>query len=170
MRRLLGLICVAAWLIGVPPAGAAAPPAALAGTVTWIYDADTYEVAPHGKVRLLGIDAPEKTASDRDEKFVKLGIPRKNLRAAHGAGLSWCIHHVKGEKVTLTFDTAQKERRDRHGRLLAYIHLADGRLVNRTLLEQGLVIVYRRFPLDLKQDFLAAEAGAKQAAVGLWAR
>lgn len=169
-RRHVGLFLAIAWLLAGTTAYPAEPAAALTGLVTWIHDADTLEVAPHGKVRLLGIDAPEKTASDRDDKFVKLGIVRGNLRAVHGAGLAWCLHHLKGQKVTLTFDTTQRERRDRHGRLLAYLHLPDGRLLNRVLLEEGLVIVYRRFPIDLKQDFLAAEAAAKKRGVGLWAR
>lgn len=141
--------------------------ATLTGTITWIYDADTFEIAPHGKVRLLGIDAPEKDHSDRDRNFTKLGIAQKRLRPIHGEGLAWCLHNLKGRQVTLTFD---RERRDRHGRMLAYLHLSDGRLVNRLLLEQGLVIVYRRFPLVFKQDFLAAEAEARKHGRGLWAR
>lgn len=167
MLRVIGLLFVSAWLLADQMAFAGENPAALTGTVTWIYDADTFDIIPHGKVRLLGIDAPEKTASDRDGNFTRLGIAQKRLRPVHGAGLAWCLHNVKGRQVTLTFDDT---RRDRHGRLLAYVRLPDGRLLNRVLLEEGLVIVYRRFPIDLKQDFLAAEAGAKTRNVGLWAR
>ncbi|NJC87806.1 MAG: hypothetical protein FIB02_04630 [Desulfuromonas sp.] len=170
MPRAIGLLLAACWLLIGQAALAGDAPAALTGTVTWVYDADTLEIASHGKVRLLGIDAPEKAGSDRDEKFIKLGIARKHLRPVHGAGLAWCLRNVKGQQVTLTFDTTQKERRDRHGRLLAYIYLPDGRLLNRLLLEQGLVIVYRRFPIDLKQDFLSAETEAKHRGLGLWAR
>jgi micrococcal nuclease len=173
--RYLLAACFCAGLLGAPPSGplpasaasASARTTTLTGTVTWIYDADTFDIAPHGKVRLLGIDAPEKTASDRDRNFTKLGIAPKRLRPIHGAGLAWCLHNVKGRQVALTFDDT---RRDRHGRLLAYVHLPDGRLLNRVLLEDGLVIVYRRFPVALKQDFLAAEAEAKNRNIGLWAR
>lgn len=167
MRRIFACLLVAAGLLIGSISGNAAPPATLTGTVSWIYDADTFEVPPHGKVRLLGIDAPEKEASDRDEKFVRLGIARKRLRPGHGEGLTWCLRNVKGEQVTLTFD---RERRDRHGRLLAYVSFPDGRLVNRLLLEQGLVIVYRRFDIARKNEFFAAEAEAKQRNLGLWAR
>jgi micrococcal nuclease len=174
LRYLLAACCCAGLLgaaTGSPPpalaAGASPQTATLTGLVTWIYDADTFDIAPHGKVRLLGIDAPEKTRSDRDRNFTKLGIAQKRLRPVHGAGLAWCLHNVKDRRVTLTFD---KTRRDRHGRLLAYVHLADGRLLNRVLLEEGLVIVYRRFPIALRQDFLAAEATAKARRVGLWTR
>jgi micrococcal nuclease len=150
----------------LPAHAATATPTELTGTVTWVYDADTLDVSPHGRVRLLGIDAPEKGDSDRDDKFVQLGIARKRLRPMHGAGLAWCMNNVKGREVTLTFDDT---RRDRHGRLLAYVYLPDGRLLNNLLLEEGLVIVYRRFDFARKAEFLAAEAEAKGRHVGLWA-
>ena len=118
-------------------------------------------------MRLLGIDAPEKSASDRDQTFIRLGILPKRLRAIHGAGLAYAISNVKGQIVTLTAGTPP---RDRHGRLLAYVRLPDGRLLNRLLLEEGLVIVYRRFDFERKDDFLAAETEAKRRGVGLWAR
>ncbi|MCM2263860.1 MAG: thermonuclease family protein [Desulfuromonadales bacterium] len=167
MLRTIGLLFVTVGLLTGQTVVAAEIPASLTGTVNWVYDADTFDVAPHGKVRLLGVDAPEKANSDRDRNFTGLGIAQKRLRSIHGAGLAWGLHNVKGRQVTLTFDNT---RRDRHGRLLAYVHLPDGRLLNRVLLEEGLVIVYRRFPIDLKQDFLAAEARAKNRGVGLWAR
>jgi micrococcal nuclease len=160
--------CITFLLLFVTPwhSDAAPPlPASFTGTVTWVYDADTLEIKPHGKVRLLGIDAPEKRPSARDDKFVTLGAPRSQLRTLHKRGLEWCIRTVKGQTVTLSFD---RTRRDRHGRLLAYVHLADGRLLNRLLLEEGLVIVYRRFPFRLKQEFLAVEAEARKRETGLW--
>jgi micrococcal nuclease len=168
--RRPGLLAGLLFLVGLLPtaaSGAPAAPATLTGTVTWVYDADTLDVAPHGKVRLLGVDAPEKTASDRDQSFTRLGIARKRLRSAHGAGIAYGIDNIKGKTVTLTFDST---RRDRHGRLLAYVHFSDGRLLNRLLLEEGLVIVYRRFDFARKDDFLAAEAEAKRRGAGLWTR
>jgi micrococcal nuclease len=163
----LALLLLLAWLPAATAVGAATLPATRTGTVTWVYDADTLEVAPHGKVRLLGIDAPEKTASDRDQPFVKLGISRNRLREVHGAGLAWSIANVKGRQVALTFDHPE---RDRHGRLLAYVHLPDGRLLNHVLLAQGLVIVYRRFDFRLKDEFLAVEGEAQRRGDGLWKR
>jgi micrococcal nuclease len=163
----LFLLPLIAWLTIATALAATAAPATLTGTVTWVYDADTLKVEPHGQVRLLGIDAPEKSTSNRDLAFVKLGIAPGRLRPAHGEGLSWAIHNLKGRPVTLHFDGT---RRDRHGRLLAYVHLADGRLVNRLLIDAGLVIVYRRFPFALKEEFLAAETQARQRGVGLWSQ
>ena len=150
----------------LPALAAKATPTELTGTVTWVYDADTIDVAPHGRVRLLGIDAPEKTASDRDQTFTRLGITLKQLRSTHGAGIAFSVSNLKGKTVTLVTGATP---RDRHGRLLAYVLLPDGRLFNRLLLEEGLVIVYRRFDFARKADFLAAEAEARQRGAGLWA-
>ncbi|MEJ2700672.1 MAG: thermonuclease family protein, partial [Desulfuromonadales bacterium] len=60
------------------------------------------------------------------------------------------------------------DERDRYGRLLAYVVLPDGRMLNRLLLEKGYAAVYRRFDFRLKQDFLRAEADARRRQVGLW--
>jgi micrococcal nuclease len=163
----LAALLLLAPLLPATVAGAPAVPATLSGTVTWVYDADTLEVAPHGRVRLLGIDSPEKTASDRDQSFTTLGIAKARLRPAHGAGIAYGISNVKGKSVALIPGATP---RDRHGRLLAYVRLPDGRLLNRLLLEEGLVIVYRRFAFEHKGDFLAAEADAKRRGVGLWSR
>jgi micrococcal nuclease len=163
----LALLLLLVWLPAAAAVDAATSPAARTGTVTWVYDADTLEVTPYGKVRLLGIDAPEKTPSDRDQTFVKLGVSRGRLREIHGEGLAWSIGNVKNQQVVLTFDHPE---RDRHGRLLAYVRLPDGRLLNRVLLEQGLVIVYRRFAFALKDEFLAVEGDARRRGIGLWKR
>lgn len=166
-RRNCLVLLLAACLATAVAVFAAEPPVAGTGTITWIYDADTVEVVPYGKVRLLGIDAPEKDPSPRDQDFIALGIPRSRLRQVHDAGLAWAIRNLKGKPVTLS---GEAPPRDRHGRLLAYLHLDDGRLLNQLLLEQGLVMVYRRFDFTRKTAFLAAEAQARQRRVGLWAR
>jgi len=166
LQRLSWLLFLL-WCSTTAAVCAAALPTARTGTVTWVYDADTLEVTPHGKVRLLGIDAPEKAASERDQAFIKLGVARNRLRPVHGEGLAWTIRNAKGCQVGLTFGHPE---RDRHGRLLAYVRLPDGRLLNRVLLEEGLAIVYRRFDFALKDDYLTAEAEARQRGAGLWRR
>ncbi|HEY7745333.1 MAG TPA: thermonuclease family protein [Desulfuromonadales bacterium] len=139
----------------------------LRGRVEWIYDGDTIKVAGVGKVRLLGIDTPEREESDKDRFFIKLGGNGKTLRRIAGEALRFNIATIKGKDVRLTLD---HEKRDAYGRLLAYVTLPDGRLLNRLLLEKGYAVVYRRFDFRLKEDFLAAEAEARHRKVGLWAR
>lgn len=135
------------------------------GRVSWVYDGDTVKVDGVGKVRLLGVDTPEKTDSSRDDSFHRAGIPRKNLRGGAKRATDFILRTAKGKVVTLKFDESKK---DRYGRILAYVILPDGRLLNRELLREGLARVYRRFDFQLKDDFLKAEATAREARRGLW--
>lgn len=135
-------------------------------SVTWVYDGDTIEVTGLGKVRLIGIDVPESNDSERDDFFSRQGIPDNILRRTAKQALAYTIGSVKGNSVRLKFD---KDRRDRHGRVLAYVYLLDGRFLNQMLLDHGLAVVYRRFDFRLKKEFLAAEKAARESRKGMWA-
>jgi micrococcal nuclease len=137
----------------------------LQGTVTWVYDGDTLKVDPHGKVRLLGIDTPERENSKRDRYLIKKGISAARQREIYQQAKMFNIEQVKGQQVTLTLDDPE---RDRYGRLLAYLYLPDGRMLNRVLLEHGLAVVYRRFSFHMKEDFLTVEVEAMKNKQGLW--
>lgn len=149
------------------PACAEEPSQPLSGTVSWVYDGDTLKVDPVGKVRLIGIDTPERESSQRDKYLTRQGVTPKTLRKIYQDAKDFNIEQVKGQTITLSLDETP---RDRHGRLLAYVYLEDGRLLNRVLLEAGLAVVYRRFSFQMKEDFLQAEAQAKRAGRGLWAQ
>jgi len=137
------------------------------GEVLWVYDGDTLQVAGVGKVRLIGVDTPEKEASDRDRFLERQGIPPATLRRIATEASLFTRTLCKGKTVRLTFD---RTGTDRHGRTLAYLTLPDGRSLNRLLLEKGLAVVYRRFDFKAKEDFLAAEAAARAAGQGLWGK
>jgi micrococcal nuclease len=135
------------------------------GVVEWVYDGDTLQVKGIGKVRLIGIDTPEREDSPRDQSFTRLGARQRQLRPIGQAALRFNIAQAKGKSVRLDFDGPRK---DRHDRTLAYVYLPDGRLLNRLLLEQGYAVVYRRFDFQHRDDFLRAEAVAREARLGLW--
>ena len=147
------------------PVCAERPAATLQGTVTWVDDGDTIEIEKLGKVRLIGIDTPERENSPRDEFLKRQGVSATRQREIYRIAKAFNIKYVKGQTVSLTFDHPP---RDRYGRLLAYVYLPDGRLLNRILLEQGMAVVYRKFTFRMKTDFLAAEEQARLAGVGLW--
>lgn len=99
--------------------------------VTRHVDGDTFKVMiadpPYGMrteetVRLMGIDTPEM-----DE-------PRGT------EALDYVARTVGAGPVYLAFDF---QRRDRFGRLLAFIYLSNGRLLNADLIENCLATVYR---------------------------
>lgn len=138
----------------------------LSGRVAWIYDGDTLLVDDIGKVRLLGIDTPETERSARDQFYIdKFAIPAKHLRQVARDAKQYAIKTVKGQLVKLQ---TEQITRDKYGRLLAYVQLADGQLLNRLLLEKGLAAVFRRYDFQRKEDFLAAERSARQQQLGLW--
>lgn len=149
-------------LLVLPSLSAAAT---LSGMVQWIHDGDTIQVGGIGTVRLLGIDAPEQEASHRDRFFRRWKISPENLRRTHREGKTYLIGTLKGQTVLLKTDA---EQRDRYGRLLAYVYTPEDKLVNQDLLEKGYAVVYRRFDFGLKEEFLAAEAEARNARRGVW--
>lgn len=158
------LVCLS--LLLTLPACAEEPVSNQQGIVTWVHDGDTLEVDPVGKVRLAGIDTPERENSDRDRYLADKGITAAKQREIYWSAKEFNIRHVKGQQVSLILEDPP---RDRHGRLLAYAYLTDGRLLNRLLIEQGLAVVYRRFTFKQKEDFLAAEEQARKDKLGLWA-
>lgn len=166
ISRVLSLLLCLSLFLSLT-ACAADPPRTLQGTVTWIYDGDTLEVDTLGKVRLIGIDTPERETSSRDQYLLDKGVSTAKQRQTYQAAKQFNIEQVKGKRVRLTLDESQ---RDRYDRLLAYVYLPDDRLLNRVLIEQGLAVVYRRFAFKMKDDFLAAEHNARRSGVGLWAK
>lgn len=141
--------------------------AEIRGRVGWVYDGDTLLVEGVGKVRLIGIDTPEREDSSRDATFKRAGISPGKLRHGAQRATDFLIRTAKGKNVTLTFD---RDKVDRYDRTLAYVTLDNGRMLNRELISEGLALVYRRFDFQLKEDFLTAEAAARRSGRGLWAK
>lgn len=146
--------------------GSTASAAQLTGQVTWVYDGDTLKVENIGKVRLIGIDTPETKASQRDRFYSRdFQIKPGKLRQIARQAKSYNIHYVKGKTVKLELDQTE---RDKYNRLLAYVYLPDGEMLNLLLLKKGLASVFRRYDFIYKKDFLKAEKKARKMRLGLW--
>jgi micrococcal nuclease len=138
----------------------------ITGIVSWVYDGDSLQVENVGKIRLLGIDAPEHKRSSRDRFYLNnFGITRKKLREVSRHGKQLVIELSKGKQVRMVLEADEE---DQHGRKLVYLYLPDGRMLNRLLLEKGLVSAFRRYQYLRKEEFLAAEESARLKQVGLW--
>lgn len=159
--RLVLTFIVLSWLGGVAPCANAEERRRL----EWVYDGDTVQVEGVGKVRLLGIDAPEKESSDRDKPYLRQGLKRKDLRTTATQATAYLIREAKGKVVTLHYEGT---RVDRYNRQLAYLILPDGRNLNYELVCAGLAFVYRRFDFSRKDDFLTCEAAARNQRLGVW--
>jgi micrococcal nuclease len=58
--------------------------------------------------------------------------------------------------------------RDRYNRLLRYVYLPDGRLLEAELIKGGYAFAYVDFPFTKSADFTSYQNEAKTAAKGLW--
>ncbi len=142
--------------------------AAHSGIVTWIYDGDTIKVKNVGIVRLIGVDCPEKKDNGRDRKFIRLGCKnRRVLRHSARDTLKTFIRRYKGQRVRVEVGG---DKRDHYGRVLGYVWLPNGTMLNRLLLKEGRAMVYRRFDFKHKREFLRLEQQARRHHVGLWHR
>ena len=151
-------------------------PAAAAQTVKVlkVSDGDTLMVLSGGKkvrLRVLGIDTPETHPGQHAQSQAKrLGMSEARV-------ISWgkkARHRVarligRGGKVSLESDSKQP-RRDRYGRMLAHVRLADGRLLSAVLVREGLAEVYRRFNVTHKRELLRLEAQARAERAGIWSQ
>jgi micrococcal nuclease len=149
--RLLPLLVVLGLVL---PAAAQVP---LEGTVTRIVDGDTIQVDVGGrieKVRYIGVNAPE------------VHHPRKGEEPGGRAAADVNRQLVSGHRVRLELDA---QTRDRHGRLLAYVWIADT-MVNAELVRRGFAQVMTIPPNVRHQSlFLKLQREARDAGRGLWA-
>lgn len=126
--------------------------------VARVVDGDTIRVYIDGKeetVRLLAIDTPET----KD--------PRKPVQCFGSKATEKMTQLVAGKYVRLERDQQQPDK-DRYSRLLRYIYLEDGTLVNAEMVKQGFAFAYTRFPTDKLEEFRKYEKQAREAGLGLW--
>ncbi len=127
------------------------------GTITQaevirVIDGDTVAIRSGGSVRLIGIDTPETGRC-----YTQEATQRQQTLTA-------------GQTVWLEADSSQDDR-DRYGRLLRYIWLPDGRMVNALLVAEGYAYEYTfREPYQYTEAFMQLEHEAQLAGLGLWNR
>lgn len=150
------------------PAAPSAAPAAVApalppglprGSVVAVVDGDTLDVELAGtveRVRLIGVDTPET---------VKPNTPVE----CFGKEASAFTRQLLGGQTVYVEDDPSQDTRDRYGRLLAYVWLADGRLANLELVAGGYAYEYTYDqPYKYQQQFKQAQQDAQAAQRGLW--
>ena len=129
-------------------------------------------------VRLIGVDTPESKENRRARIQAKENKTTVRVivylgKKAKEFTLEQLLIGKKGRKkiyrnVYLEFD---KEPQDHYGRLLAYVWLPDGRMLNKLLICEGYA-----FPLTVKpnnkyeKEFLECYKKAKKEHKGLWKR
>ncbi len=130
--------------------------------VVRVVDGDTLHLAAPDstdavtKVRLLGIDAPEIATHAEDRMYFAQ------------EATAFAERLVCDGQVTVYLDERSGSR-DRYGRLLAYIELADGSFLNEDLLLEGYAYADLRFRHSYYQKYQQLEASARALRAGLWA-
>lgn len=119
-----------------------------------VVDGDTIDVKIDGKIesiRLIGIDAPEKNecyGSEATEKMKEL---------------------IENKKIKIEADSSQNDK-DKYDRLLRYIYLEDGTLINEKLVADGFAKEYTyKIPYKFQSNFKSDQKLAKENKLGLWA-
>jgi micrococcal nuclease len=143
---------------GVLGGGDTEPRGPVAGRVVRVVDGDTVRVAlGRGRetVRYIGMDTPETKKPGTPVQCFGRAAAKRNARL------------VGGRQVTLTFD---RERRDRYGRLLAYVRREpDGLWINGALVAEGYARTLAIPPNTARAGRLARlQAQARAARRGLW--
>ena len=107
--------------------------------VSRVVDGDTLAILLNGhaeKIRLIGVDTPELHESEklhRDAQRSGQDIAQIQALGRQASDFVKTIVHT-GDKVSLEFD---QQERDRYGRLLAFVWLADGRMLNEVIICAG---------------------------------
>src|SRR3954467_7780098 len=118
-----------------------------------VVDGDTLDVVSFGRVRLLGIDAPELGRG--------YDTPAPFGREARERLMQLTLHRW----VRLEQEGAALDVYNRH---LAYVLTEDGVCVNAALVRDGLARVSARVPLTRLAELQRAEADAQSFRRGMW--
>jgi len=126
-----------------------------------VVDGDTIDIDipdgrfNHTRIRLWGVDTPET-------KSKEYGVMYYGPEASEFTKIL-----SLGKPVTIYLDTT-KRTRDKYDRLLAYVQLPDGGLLNEVLLSEGFAYADLRFRHSFYNKYQQLEASARSLKKGLW--
>ena len=121
---------------------------------TRVVDGDTIVLSNNERVRLIGVDTPETKH------------PQKPVEYYGKEATAFTNRMVGGKVVKLKYDM---QKRDKYGRLLAYVYLMDGTFLNAEIIKQGYGHAYIKLPFKYLEQFRQYEKDAREAKRGLWA-
>jgi micrococcal nuclease len=140
-------------------------------TVLYVIDGDTLKISYQGRkesVRLIGIDAPEISRNRKAYRDSRMN--GKDIRSITTQGRQ-AKNYVKslvnkGSVVAIQFDV---EKRDKYRRLLGYVYLPDGRMLNDVIIRNGYAGPLTIPPnIKYRNKFLQSYRYARKHCRGLW--
>ncbi len=127
--------------------------------VTEFADGATITVDMNGqaeKIRFIGVDTPETQD------------PRKAVQCFGAAAADFTKKTIGQQPVRLEA-APPNTNRDRYNRLLRYVYLQDGSLINAEIIKQGYGFAYTSFPFTKLEEFKQHQKQAQSQNLGLWA-
>ena len=127
-------------------------------SITEFIDGDTIAVNMNGAteiIRMIGVDTPETHR------------PNTPVQCYGEAAADYTKKLINGRRVRLQADPLNTNR-DRYNRLLRYVYLPDGTLLENKLISEGYGFAYTQFPFLKNVEFKGYEDSAKAAGKGLW--
>jgi len=145
------------WLPAVGQAAIANQPGGY--RIDHFIDGDTIAVDMNGTVetiRMIGVDTPETHK------------PHTPVQCYGPAAAAYTKQQIGSGTVRLAADPLSTDR-DRYGRLLRYVYLQNGQLLEDNLIKNGYGFYYPYFPFSKSDQFAADEKIAQTDHRGLWA-
>lgn len=149
-----------------------AAPINYSAKVVRVVDGDTLKVMIDGQivnVRLIGIDTPESKTNKKAKKdAARSSQDIKTIVSLGKAAASFTKSIIKpGDLVDIEQDV---QPRDRYGRLLVYVYLKSGKMLNEEIIAAGFASVMT-IPPNVRHQarFLRAYQAAREERRGLWA-
>ncbi len=126
--------------------------------VSEFVDGDTVRVNMNGRIetiRFIGLDTPETHD------------PRKAVQCFGKAAAAYTKNLIGNNAVRLEADPLSTNR-DRYDRLLRYVYLPNGQLVQAEVIKSGYGFAYISFPFTKSEEFVRYQTEARQQNKGLW--
>jgi micrococcal nuclease len=132
-------------------------------TVVKVVDGDTLDIAvtdlrnqkSNTRIRLWGVDTPETKH------------PGKPVQHYGPEASAFTTRQTLNQAVTVVLEPFENTR-GKYGRLLAYIYLSDGKMLNEELIAQGYGYADPRFDHVMKMRFRKLQKQARKYERGLW--
>ena len=121
--------------------------------------ADVFNDESQTRVRLWGVDTPETHPRSKSTQSEPMYFGPEASK--------FTKELVLDKQVTVRLEPAEKTR-DIYRRLLAYIYLPDGRMLNEELIRQGYGYADPRFTHMYRRRFLDLQNEAQREQCGLW--
>ena len=139
--------------------------------VTRITDGDTIQALYGGvekRIRLLGIDTPGSRANRKAKKDENMSEQDLKTIVEMGKKAKAYVNGLveRGDLITIEFDV---QKWDKYGRLLGYVYLSNGKMLNEEIVKAGYADVMTIPPnVKYKDIFSRAYKQAKEDKRGLW--